>query len=151
MAAAPLCESSKKGRAAVAKLLLNLSRALLLFLSTLLRFQLHTHIHTYIVLYTPRDTHWRWVSVTFSGSYLGARSLCTLKPSTNNTHPAAAVYNMYCVCASCVLVLLFFIFLCDTMDATLSNAFSGRNFCKTIWLICTAWVFGCEILKLEKV
>jgi hypothetical protein len=73
--------------AAVAKLLLNLSRCSYFFPHCC--DSNFTFTHTHCLLAAGYLSHSR------GARYLGARSLCTLKPSTNNTHPAATVYVLH--------------------------------------------------------
>jgi hypothetical protein len=96
--------------AAVAKLLLNLSRCSYFFPHCC--DSNFTFTHTHCLLAAGYLSHSR------GARYLGARSLCTLKPSTNNTHPAATIYMYYILHRWYILVLLSFFSICSTMAAT---------------------------------
>jgi hypothetical protein len=89
--AAPLCESRARRAGGCCSQAASQSLALLLFLSTLLRFQLHIRTHTHTLLAGG------WVSVTFSGCSLSGCALTLHTQTFNkyNTHPADTVYVLH--------------------------------------------------------
>jgi hypothetical protein len=111
--------------AAVAKLLLNLSRCSYFFPHCC--DSNFTFTHTHCLLAAGYLSHSR------GARYLGARSLCTLKPSTNNIHTPPP--HLICITFCCAGTYLFCFLYCPSAvqwTQHQSNFFLRSNFCGEI-------------------